>query len=113
MAIRDLLSNWQASSTARLAAREYHIKLPLKDAARVQALMEMFPACAEDELLADLVAAALDELEQAMPYVPGTNVVSEDDHGDPVFEDTGPSPRYRELTRRFTQELKGLKAADG
>lgn len=106
MAIRDLLSNWQASSSERQTAREYRIRLPLKDAARVQALVEMFPACGEDELLADLVAAALDELEQAMPYVPGSRVVSEDDYGDPVYEDAGPSPRYRELTRRFTRELK-------
>ena len=41
-----------------------------------------------------------------MPYVAGSKVIATDDQGDPIYEDTGPTPRFIELTRRNQQKLK-------
>jgi hypothetical protein len=41
-----------------------------------------------------------------MPYVAGERVIREDDHGDPVYEDTGPTPRFLELAREHQKKLQ-------
>jgi hypothetical protein len=56
-------------------------------------------------LIGELLSAALDELQAAMPYVPGERVISEDEMGDPIFEDAGLTPRFMELTRRHMEKL--------
>jgi hypothetical protein len=103
--IRDLLKHWEGTRPPQLTAETYAIHLPVEDAARVHALAEMFPDVPEEEILRDLLAAALAELEAAMPYQPGTRITSEDDFGDPVYEDTGPTPRFLELTRKHVERL--------
>jgi hypothetical protein len=49
---------------------------------------------------------ALRELAAAMPYVAGKRVISTDDHGDPVYEDIGPTPRFMELARQHRRALE-------
>ena len=65
-----------------------------------------FPAAAVEEIITDLLHAGLDEIAAAMPYEPGPKVISRDDHGDPVYEDIGLTPRFVELTRRFKKTLE-------
>lgn len=107
MRIKELLDKWSSVRGETLTADTYAIHLPVDDAARVHALAEMYPELSPEEILTDLVSSALAELEAAMPYVPGSRVISEDDHGDPVFEDAGPTPRFIELTRRHQARLTG------
>jgi hypothetical protein len=33
-------------------------------------------------------------------------VISRDDHGDPVYEDVGLTPRFVELTRKYKKKLE-------
>jgi hypothetical protein len=105
MKIRELLKAWEGTRPPRLTAESYAIQLPLEDAARIHALAEMYPGVPVEDLLRDLVAAALAELEAAMPYQPGTRIASVDDFGDPVYEDAGPTPRFLELTRKHKERL--------
>ena len=105
MKIRDLLQRWSGTRKPSLTAETYAIHLPVEDAARVHALAEMYPGVPEEEILRDLLAAALAELEAAMPYQPGAKVASEDDFGDPVYEDAGPTPRFLALTRKHKEHL--------
>ena len=65
----------------------------------------MYPGNSAEELVSDLLSAALDELEAAMPYEAGDRVIREDEYGDPVYEDIGPTPRFLELVRRHRAEL--------
>jgi len=51
----------------------------------------------------------LDELEAAMPYIPGERVIREDDHGHPVYEDTGPTPRFLELARQHQKNCRAMQ----
>jgi hypothetical protein len=103
--IRDLLKHWEGAREPQLTAETYALHLPVEDAARLHALAEMYPGVPEEDLLRDLLAAALAELEAAMPYEAGTKVASEDDFGDPVYEDAGPTPRFLELTRKHKERL--------
>jgi hypothetical protein len=41
-----------------------------------------------------------------LPYERGPKVISRDDHGDPVYEDVGLTPRFIELSRKFKKELQ-------
>lgn len=103
--ILNLLRQWEVSSGDRLTAQEYRVHLPASDAARIAALAEMYPRRSDIELITDLLTAALDELEAAMPYVPGKLAVSEDEEGNPIYEDVGPTPRFLELSRKYLDQF--------
>lgn len=107
MKIKELVKEWEDSASGRLTEQEYRLRLDVEDAARLAALAEMYPKRKTDELLADLVSAALAELESSFPYVKGNRVVAEDEEGDPLYEDVGPTPRFLELTRKHIKDLKG------
>jgi hypothetical protein len=106
MQVRDLIERWEEGSADPLTVRKYCIQLPVHDAARIEALVQLYPRRRIDDILRDLVSAALDEVEAAFPYRQGPKVISEDDQGDPIFEDAGPASRFRELAARFAEELE-------
>lgn len=106
MRIAELIQRWNKIAHARTAARAYTVHLPLRDAARVEALHMMYPNRSDSQLMADLIRAALDELEVAMPYVPGKRVIAEDDYGDPIYEDLGPTPRFYSLSHEILRQLE-------
>jgi len=109
--IGSLIREWEHSASGRLTVREYGIRLPMQDAARIAALAEMYPRRSENELISELLSAALDELENAMPYIPGERVVSEDEAGNPIYEDIGPTPRFLGLTRECLLKMESAEGA--
>jgi len=110
MKIPNLMRYWEACAGGVPTVSEYRMRLPLHDAARVAALAEMYPMRSEAEILTELLSAALDELEQAMPYVSGSRVIAEDDRGDPIYEDAGPTPRFIALTEKHLRRLAAENA---
>ncbi|HTO72978.1 MAG TPA: hypothetical protein VMJ30_04125, partial [Gemmatimonadales bacterium] len=96
---KQLLDSWREGAAAPRTARSYTVRLPVDDAARLGALAEMFPGRTAEQLISELLGAALQEVAAAMPYVAGTRVISTDEQGDPLYEDAGPTPRFIELTR--------------
>lgn len=107
MHIRQLPKQW--ANTARLepAVMAVSLELPLEHAARLMALKEMYPGRTREQILLDLLGAALDDLEEALPYTQGEQIVAVDELGDPIYQDVGPTPRFLELTRQFRNELLG------
>lgn len=105
MKIRELTEEWERTAKGRLTQNTYQVKLPLEDAARLAALQEMYPKRCVEDLITDLLAAALEELEAALPYEPGNEVVAEDEMGDPLYGDTGPTPQYLKLSRKHLAAL--------
>jgi hypothetical protein len=105
MKIRELVSTWEEQAKGRLTPTTYHIHLDLESAARIAALCEMYPKRGPQELLGELIGAALEELEASMPYVQGNQVVATDEQGDPLYEDIGPTPRFLTLARKYLHEL--------
>ena len=110
MRIAELIERWKKGEPARTSVSAYSVHLPLRDAARIEALHLMYPDRSESQLMADLIRAALDELEVAMPYVPGHRIIAEDDYGDPIYEDLGPTPQFYSLSHEILRKLTEAKA---
>ncbi len=106
MSFKELLESWRASAAAPRTAKAYAVHLPVDDAARLGALADMFPGRTAEQLITELLGAALKEVAAAMPYVPGQRVISPDEQGDPLFEDVGPTPRFMDLTRQHRRKLQ-------
>jgi len=110
---KPLLDRWKKAAAPVKSAKEYAVRLPLDDAARLSALAELFPGYSIEDIVTDLLGAGLDEIAAAMPYVKGSKVISSDDHGDPVYEDIGLTPRFIELTRKFKKNLESAAKKTG
>jgi len=106
MSFKDLLESWRESAAQPRTATEYAVRLALDDAARLAALAEMFPGRTPEQLITDLLASALQEIETSMPYIAGKKVISSDEQGDPIYEDVGLTPRFVELTRKNRKKLQ-------
>ena len=113
MKIQDLIKQWQEHASDPRTAQAYSIHLPLYDAARVAALSELYPGRTAEQIITELLNVILDEVEEAFPYVQGDKVVGEDECGDPLYEDVGPTPRFLEATKRHLSGLeKELEASE-
>lgn len=105
MDIKELLENWAKAKHAKMTACEYQVPLSLRDAARIAALAEMYPAKSETEIITDLLSVALDMVETAFPYEQGARIITEDELGDPIYEDVGPTPRFLALSKKHLKRI--------
>jgi hypothetical protein len=105
MKMQQLLARWQSLSRQTETRLPLHIDIGHHDAARLHALAEMYGSNVND-VLTDLLHVALDELEEAFPYVHGNQQVGEDEFGDPLYEDAGPTPRFLALTQKHLKLLE-------
>lgn len=105
MKIRELAHHWEQTAKGRLTKTPYSIHLDVEAAARLAALQDMYPKHHAEELLGELIGAALEELETSFPYEPGSKVIATDEEGDPMYEDEGPTPRYLALSRQHLKTL--------
>lgn len=106
MKIRELAQHWEDTAKGRLSKTPYAIHLDVEAAARLEALAQMYPKHHTDELLGELIGAALEELEGSFPYVQGSKVIATDEQGDPMYEDIGPTPRFLALAREHLARLQ-------
>ncbi|MBV6287215.1 pilin assembly protein [Pseudomonas aegrilactucae] len=109
MKIRDLAEHWEQSAKGRLTAMGYALHLDVEAAARLSALAEMYPKRRPEELLGELLGAALEELEASFPYVRGQKVIATDEEDNPLYEDIGPTPRFLALSRRYLRDMSERK----
>ena len=106
MKIRELAQHWQRNATEELSPTRYQLRLGLEAGARLEALAEMYPLRSAEELLGELVAAALEELAASLPYGKGSKIIATDEQGYPQYEDIGPTPRFLALTHKHMQALQ-------
>ncbi len=104
MRIAELIQRWGKGACARGRA---FLCRPFTVTRRgaVEALHVMYPGRSDSQLMADLIRAALDELEVAMPYIPGNRIIAEDDYGDPIYEDLGPTPQFYSLSHEILRKF--------
>ena len=107
MSVRQLIAAWESTPVIRRTAESYAVRLPVEAAAKLHALADLYPGAGIEAIVTDLLAHALDEAATALPYVPGERVISEDEYGDPVYEDVGPTPEFERLRRQHEQRLDG------
>ncbi|MDH1264290.1 MULTISPECIES: pilin assembly protein [unclassified Pseudomonas] len=106
MKIRELVRHWEQNAKGRLSMSPYHIHLDLEAAARLAALSEMYPKRRPEDIIGELIGAALEELETSLPYVKGSQVVATDEEGHPLYEDIGPTPRFLALSRKYLHDMQ-------
>jgi len=106
MKVCDLIKYWEKHAGSKMAAREFSVKLPLYDAARIMALTEMYPARTETQIITELLGAALYELEEAFPYAKGKRVITKDEYDDPVYEDVGLTSDFFHKTKKYLHQLE-------
>lgn len=98
---RDLHKLWSAPDSARLTPQPLALRLPLHVAARLQALCDLYPHKSQTEIVADLLAAALAEVEQGFPPIKGVLVGQDEATGRMRYEDVGPVAKYRRLANDY------------
>ena len=103
--LSQLLERWESEPANQAPVETYRVDLPVHDAARLEALFEMYPRVGREALLREVLSAALDEIEASFPYIPGQREIARDEFDDPIYEDTGPSRRFHELTRKHAERL--------
>ena len=103
---KALLESWKEKAGPAKTEKTYAVRLPLGDAARLHALADLFPGRAVEDIITDLLHVALDQVAESMPYERGPKVISQDDHGDPVYEDVGMTPRFLDLSRKHKKSLQ-------
>jgi hypothetical protein len=109
MHIKQLLEEWESNSHGHEAPISMSVNIPLDVAARILALNELYPERTQEQIFIELLTVALDEIEEAFPYVQGDKVIAEDEFGDPIYEDSGLTPRFVELTRKYQEQLKAQR----
>ena len=105
MKASDLAILWASPDNSRLTSKQSSFRLPVHVAAKLAALSEIYPQKTRTQMVADLLSAALADLEQGLPSFPGKFFV-EDEEGQPLFEAVGPGERFRTLTNKHYIELE-------
>ena len=106
MTYKRLLDDWSNAVEPTTTDEHYAVKLTLEDAARLHALADLFPGVDRERVITDLLSIALNEIEAAIPYEAGDEVIREDEFGDPVYADTGLTPKFLELVQSHKAQLE-------
>ena len=110
---KDLVKVWDAPDHSRLTPKQISIRLPILVAAKISALYEIYPRSSKSKIIGDLLATAIDEVEQALPSKKG-KVIYEDAprEVDPesdqkaYHEDIGLRGKFWKLTEKYLRELE-------
>ena len=106
MTVKNLAAQWDNNTQTQLTKSTYEVRLGIEGAAKIDALAEMYPLRQKEQLLSELVAAALSELESSFPYKQGSEVIGEDEDGYPMYADAGSTPIFLELTKKYLAQYK-------
>ena len=112
MHVKELVNEWASTARIEHSVMNVGLHLPLELNARLMALEDMYPGRTMEQLMLDLLSAAVDELEETLPYQPGNKVIAEDEYGDPMYQDVGLTPRFLELTQYHREKLKMVEKND-
>ena len=99
----DLVTVWNAPDNTRLTAKQYTIRLPIRVAAQIAALCDLYPNKNRTELIGDLLASALDAVSEALPSTEGRPF---DTPEGTMYEAAGPWADFPKLTNKYIKELE-------
>lgn len=106
MKIRDLVAHWDKHAKGRLTRDAYYMQLADVHHEELSRLAALYPMKSPQDLMRDLLSAALDELETSFPYVEGDKVVAYDEDGFEIYEDIGETPKFVALSQKHIEDLK-------
>lgn len=106
MKASDLVTVWSAPDNSRLTAKQYSFRLPVHVAAKLAALEEIYPTKTRTQLVGDLLATAIAEVERTLPTVPGPEWGKNPDTGEMLYVAGGIGVRYRELANKHHDTIE-------
>lgn len=105
MKAKNLAEAWSSPDNTRLTPKQSSFRLPVHVAAKLAALGEMYPQKTRTQLVADLLTAALADMEAGLPSFPG-KYFTDDEEGKPLYEAVGAIESFRSLTNKHYIELE-------
>jgi len=106
MKASDLVTVWSAPDNSRLTAKQYSFRLPVHVAAKLAALEVLYPTKSRTQLVGDLLAAAIAEVEKKLPSHAGEPLGPHPDTHEEMFEEAGPMAKYRTLANKYYVDLE-------
>jgi hypothetical protein len=107
MKTRELVTIWGAPEAPKLTPKQISIRLPIIVAAKLSALCDLYPRKTKTEIIGDLLASALEQMEEDFPKVQGRVLEDESDlERMMVYEDDGMRSKYLNLTEKYLRELE-------
>jgi hypothetical protein len=103
---KDLVKIWNAPDNSKLTPKQWSIRLPIHVAAKINALCDIYPRKSKTEIIGDLLATALDQLEGALPYYEGEVLGEHPETGEDIREMFGTRRDYSDLYQKHLKELK-------
>ena len=104
----DLHSVWSMPDNTRLTAKQYSFRLPVHVAAKLAALCELYPNKTRTQIVADLLATAIESAAEGLPSVKGKLLerITEPDEVFDIFEEVGVQGRFKHAANRHYQDLE-------
>ena len=106
MKASDLVTVWSAPDNSRLTAKQYSFRLPVHVAAKLAALEDLYPTRSRTQLVGDLLAAAIAEVENKLPTPAGEPWGTDPDTGKMMYHATGPRIKFRKLANQHHAEIE-------
>ena len=111
---KDLTKIWAAPDHSKLTPKQISLRLPIQVAAKISALCDMYPRKTKTEIIGDLLATALDQVEGGLELIgKGTPFAVPGSHEE-IFEDYyGSRVDFQNLTQKHLKELESELDAKG
>ena len=106
---------WSTPDNSRLVSKQFSFRLPVHIAAKIAALGDIYPQKNRTQIVADLLSAAIDDLEKNLPYI----TLEVDEHtqrdydayahhqgieSEQLYEIGGVKAKFRALANRYYGE---------
>ena len=102
-AFRAMLDNWESRSQESSERVEYSLSLHKRDLVKIKAFAQAY-GLDETTITQSLIHCALEQAEQAMPYVKGSEVIRIEE-GEEIYADAGKTPAFVIAEQAISREL--------
>lgn len=106
MKAKELTSYWASPDNSRLTAKQYSLRLPIHVAAKISALCSMYSDKTRTQIIGDLLATAIADVEKSFEFVEGRQIGRHPDTGETFYEDVGKGATFLALTQRYEKEFE-------
>jgi len=118
MNTQHLHGMWSSPDNSRLVSKQFSFRLPVHIAAKLAALADLYPQKNRTQVVADLLTAALNDLEINLPQSLGNPISKEDEklermiaenineRYEPFYELSGTRAQFRNLANKHYKELE-------
>ena len=86
--------------------KQTSVRLATHIGARIASLCEQFPAKSKSQIINDLLAAALQDFENSLEFVPGREIDQDPHTGKILYEDQGHRVRFLTCANRHLKEYE-------